>query len=98
MPDCVCTIPKSQGSEYPAVVIQLLTQQYAMLQPNQVYPGLICGTQLVVLVGQKNALAMAVNHHRGRRRHMNLEKCLFPPGCRRSPSPPAADWASVVGP
>lgn len=76
VPAYACTIHKSQGSEYPAVVIPLLTQHYAMLQRNLVYTGLTRGKQLVVLVGQKKALAMAVKNHLGRRRYTRLEACL----------------------
>ena len=76
VPAYACTIHKSQGSEYPAVVIPLLTQHYAMLQRNLVYTGLTRGKQLVVLVGQKKALAMAVKNHRGRRRYTRLQGLL----------------------
>ncbi|MCP9820957.1 ATP-dependent RecD-like DNA helicase [Synechococcus sp. Cruz-9H2] len=72
VPAYACTIHKSQGSEYPAVVIPLLTQHYAMLQRNLVYTGITRGKQLVVLVGQKKALAMAVKNHLGRRRYTKL--------------------------
>ncbi len=51
VPAYACTIHKSQGSEYPAVVIPLLTQHYAMLQLTLVYTGLTRGKQLVVLAG-----------------------------------------------
>ncbi|KDU97509.1 recombinase RecD, partial [Komagataeibacter rhaeticus AF1] len=51
------TIHKSQGSEYPAVVIPLVTQHYAMLARNLLYTGVTRGRKLVVLVGQKKALA-----------------------------------------
>ena len=78
MPAYACTIHKSQGSEYPAVVIPLLTQHYAMLQRNLVYTGLTRGKRLVVLVGQKKALAMAVKNHLGRRRHTKLAEWLSP--------------------
>ena len=54
------TIHKSQGSEYPAVVIPLTTQHYPMLQRNLVYTGVTRGKRLVVLVGQLKALAIAV--------------------------------------
>jgi exodeoxyribonuclease V alpha subunit len=74
-----CTIHKSQGSEYPAVVIPLLTQHYAMLQRNLIYTGLTRGKRLVVVVGQKKALAMAVKNHLGRRRHTKLAEWLRPP-------------------
>ena len=76
VPAYACTIHKSQGSEYPAVVIPLLTQHYAMLQRNLVYTGLTRGKQLVVLVGQKKALAMAVKNHLGRSRHTKLAEWL----------------------
>ncbi|MEI6110234.1 MAG: ATP-dependent RecD-like DNA helicase [Cyanobium sp. ELA712] len=78
VPAYACTIHKSQGSEYPAVVIPLLTQHYAMLQRNLVYTGLTRGKQLVVLVGQKKALAMAVKNHLGRRRYTKLAERLLP--------------------
>jgi exodeoxyribonuclease V alpha subunit len=78
LPAYACTIHKSQGSEYPAVVIPLLTQHYAMLQRNLVYTGLTRGKQLVVLVGQKKALAMAVKNHLGRRRYTKLAEWLLP--------------------
>lgn len=54
------TIHKSQGSEYPAVVIPVATQHYMMLARNLLYTGVTRGKRLVVLVGQKRALAMAV--------------------------------------
>jgi exodeoxyribonuclease V alpha subunit len=53
------TIHKSQGSEYPAVVIPLTMQHYPMLQRNLVYTGVTRGKRLVVLVGQRKALAIA---------------------------------------
>ena len=54
------TIHKSQGSEYPAVVIPLVTQHYMMLKRNLVYTGVTRGKKLVVMIGQKKALAIAV--------------------------------------
>jgi exodeoxyribonuclease V alpha subunit len=47
------TVHKSQGSEYPAVVIPVMTQHYAMLQRNLLYTDVTRGKKLVVLVGQK---------------------------------------------
>ena len=61
------TIHKSQGSEYPAVVIPLSTQHYPMLQRNLVYTGVTRGKRLVVLIGQRKALAIAVKGSRARR-------------------------------
>ena len=74
------TIHKSQGSEYPAVVIPILTQHYTMLQRNLVYTGITRGKRLVVLVGQKKAVAIAVRNSRGRRRWSKLRELLLPPG------------------
>ena len=68
------TIHKSQGSEYPAVVIPLTTQHYAMLQRNLLYTGVTRGKQLVVLVGQRRALAIAVRNGSARRRWSKLER------------------------
>ena len=54
------TIHKSQGSEYPVVIIPVSTQHYMMLNRNLIYTGITRGKQLVVLVGQTRALAIAV--------------------------------------
>jgi exodeoxyribonuclease V alpha subunit len=70
------TIHKSQGSEYPAVVIPLTTQHYPMLQRNLVYTGVTRGKRLVILVGQRKALAIAVKGARARRRWSKLRGWL----------------------
>ena len=70
------TIHKSQGSEYPAVVIPVLTQHYAMLKRNLLYTGLTRGKRLVVLVGQRKAVAIAVRGAHERRRWSKLEELL----------------------
>ena len=70
------TIHKSQGSEYPAVVIPVMTQHYAMLQRNLIYTGVTRGKKLVVLVGQKKAVAIAVKNVSGRRRWSKLDEWL----------------------
>jgi exodeoxyribonuclease V alpha subunit len=70
------TIHKAQGSEYPAVVIPIVTQHYAMLRRNLLYTGLTRGKRLVVLVGQRKAVAIAVRGVRGRRRWSKLEELL----------------------
>jgi exodeoxyribonuclease V alpha subunit len=72
----VTTIHKSQGSEYPAVVIPLTTQHYPMLQKK---PGLHrrdAGKLLVVLARQRKALAIAVKGAQTRRRWSTLRKGL----------------------
>jgi exodeoxyribonuclease V alpha subunit len=70
------TIHKAQGSEYPAVVIPLTTQHYAMLARNLLYTGVTRGKRLVVLVGQRRALAIAVKNQGGRRRWSKLHERL----------------------
>jgi exodeoxyribonuclease V alpha subunit len=70
------TIHKSQGSEYPAVVIPVLTQHYVMLQRNLLYTGITRGKRLVVLVGQRKAVAIAVKNVSGRRRWSKLDEWL----------------------
>src|SRR5436853_634270 len=72
VPAYAATIHKSQGSEYPAVIIQVLTQHYPMLQRNLLYTGVTRGKRLVVLVGQKKAVAIAVRNVSGRRRWSKL--------------------------
>jgi exodeoxyribonuclease V alpha subunit len=72
------TIHKAQGSEYPAVVIPLTTQHYAMLARNLLYTGVTRGKRLVVLVGQRRALAIAVKNANGRRRWSKLREWLTP--------------------
>jgi exodeoxyribonuclease V alpha subunit len=56
------TVHKSQGSEYPAVVIPLHTQHYVMLQRSLLYTAVTRGKRLVVLVGTKRALRIAVRN------------------------------------
>ena len=78
VPAYATTIHKSQGSEYPAVVIPVLTQHYVMLQRNLLYTGVTRGRRLVVLVGQRRALAIAVKTAAGRRRWSKLGEWLLP--------------------
>src|ERR1700710_2783915 len=70
------TIHKAQGSEYPAVVIPLMTQHYVMLARNLLYTGVTRGKRLVVLVGQRKALAMAIRNVGSRRRWSRLRAWL----------------------
>jgi exodeoxyribonuclease V alpha subunit len=76
VPAYAATIHKSQGSEYPAVIIPVLTQHYVMLQRNLLYTGVTRGKRLVVLVGQKQAVAIAVKNASGRRRWSKLNEWL----------------------
>lgn len=70
------TIHKSQGSEYPAVVISLLREHSIMLQRNLLYTAITRGRRLVVLVGDKRAIAMAVRNAESRRRFSRLKERL----------------------
>jgi len=70
------TIHKSQGSEFPAVVIPLATQHYMLLQRNLIYTGITRGKRLVVLVGQRKALGIAVRNDRPQRRYSGLPASL----------------------
>ena len=78
VPADAATIHKSQGSVYPAVVIPALMQHFTMLQRNLLYTGVTRGKKLVVLVGQKKAVAMAVRNVSGRRRWSKLNEWLAP--------------------
>ena len=77
VPAYAATIHKSQGSEYPAVIIPVMTQHYTMLQRNLLYTGVTRGKRLVVLVGQKKAVAIAVKNVSGRRRWSKLKEWLI---------------------
>src|SRR4051812_24743717 len=70
------TVHKAQGSEYPAVVIPVTTQHYPMLQRNLLYTGVTRGRQLVVLVAQPKAVAIAIKGQHERRRWSKLKEWL----------------------
>jgi exodeoxyribonuclease V alpha subunit len=75
----VLSIHKSQGSEYPCVVIPLHTQHFVMLQRNLLYTAVTRGKRLVVLVGTKKALGLAVRRQDTRRRCTALRRRLAAP-------------------
>ena len=70
------SIHKSQGSEFPVVVIPLLTHHYLMLQRNLIYTAVTRAKELVVLIGSKKAIAMAVKNNRIIQRNTNLASRL----------------------
>ena len=70
------TIHKSQGSEFAAVVIPVLTQHFKMLYRNLIYTGLTRAKKLAVLVGTRKALAMAIRQQDTSKRQTALEKLL----------------------
>ena len=66
------SVHKSQGAEYPAVLMPLLTQHYVMLQRNLLYTAITRAKQLVVLVGTRRAIAIAAHNDKVRKRHSGL--------------------------
>ncbi len=71
------SVHKSQGSEFPAVVMPLVTGHYLLLQRNLLYTGVTRGKRLVVLVGQARALGLAVRNGDARRRYGGLRERLI---------------------
>jgi exodeoxyribonuclease V alpha subunit len=70
------SVHKSQGSEYPAVVIPVLPQHYILLQRNLIYTAVTRGRNLVVMVGTLNALAMGIHNNKTQRRFTYLRQRL----------------------
>lgn len=77
-PAYAISIHKSQGSEYPAVVIPIMMQHYVLLQRNLIYTGATRGKKLVILVGESRALHMAVKNNKTRKRFTRLAERLAP--------------------
>jgi exodeoxyribonuclease V alpha subunit len=70
------TIHKSQGSEFPAVVIPVAMQHFMLLQRNLIYTGITRAKQLLVVVGQRKALGLAVRNDQSRKRYSGLLSSL----------------------
>jgi exodeoxyribonuclease V alpha subunit len=70
------SVHKSQGSEYPAVVIPVVTQHYVLLQRNLIYTAVTRGRNLVVMVGTRKAFAMGVNNDKTQKRFTYLKHRL----------------------
>jgi len=70
------SVHKSQGSEYPAVIIPILIQHYMLLQRNLIYTAVTRGKKLVILVGTRKALAIGIRNDKTLKRHTLLEKRL----------------------
>ena len=73
------SVHKSQGSEYPVVVMPVLTQHYILLQRNLLYTGITRGKRLVVLVGTKKAVAIAIRNNKPQKRYTLLRERLLHP-------------------
>jgi exodeoxyribonuclease V alpha subunit len=76
VPAYAISIHKSQGSEYPVVVIPILTQHFILLQRNLVYTAITRGKKLVVLVGTVKALSIAVRNNKTQKRFTMLKRRL----------------------
>jgi exodeoxyribonuclease V alpha subunit len=68
------SVHKSQGSEYPAIIVPLMTQHYIMLQRNLLYTAMTRGKKLVILIGTRKAFAIALNNDKPRKRFSGLMK------------------------
>jgi len=77
VPAYAVSVHKSQGSEYPAVIIPIVTQHYILLQRNLIYTAVTRGKNLVVIVGSKKAMAMGVNNNKTQLRHTRLRQRLI---------------------
>ncbi|MFQ5456657.1 MAG: ATP-dependent RecD-like DNA helicase [Nitrospirota bacterium] len=71
------SVHKSQGSEYPAVILPLITQHYIMLQRNLLYTAVTRAKRLVVIVGTKKALAIAIRNNKVLKRYTGLRDRLL---------------------
>jgi len=70
------SVHKSQGSEYPAVIIPILIQHYMLLQRNLIYTAVTRGRNLVVMVGTRKALAIGINNNKTQKRYTYLKHRL----------------------
>ena len=70
------TIHKSQGSEYPAIIVPITMQSYLMLKRNLIYTAVTRGKKLVIVIGQKKALSMAIKDTKSSNRYSKLKDWL----------------------
>lgn len=73
------SVHKSQGSEYPVIVMPVLTQHFMLLQRNLLYTGITRGKELVIVVGTKKALAIAIKNDKPQKRYTLLRERLASP-------------------
>jgi exodeoxyribonuclease V alpha subunit len=67
------SVHKSQGAEYPCIVMPVATQHYLMLQRNLLYTAVTRAKKLVILVGTRKALAIAIKNNKVAQRHTALD-------------------------
>ena len=76
VPAFAISVHKSQGNEYPCVIVPVLTQHFVLLQRNLLYTAITRGKKLVILVGSAKALAIAVRNDKTATRHSRLRERL----------------------
>ena len=76
IPAYAISVHKSQGSEYPAVIVPVSTQHYLLLQRNLLYTAITRAKKLVVLIGTRKALAMAIRNNKPQQRFTFLAERL----------------------
>ena len=76
VPAYAISVHKSQGSEYPAVIIPIVTQHYILLQRNLIYTAVTRGKKLVIVVGSRQAMAIGINNNKTRQRYTRLRHRL----------------------
>jgi len=69
-------VHKSQGSEYPVIIMPILTQHYMLLQRNLLYTAVTRGKKLVILIGTKKALGIALRNNKPQERYTKLKERL----------------------
>jgi exodeoxyribonuclease V alpha subunit len=76
LPAYAISVHKSQGNEYPCVIVPLLTQHFVLLQRNLLYTAITRGKKLVILVGSKKALTIAIRNNKTAGRYSRLRERL----------------------
>lgn len=91
------TIHKSQGSEYPIVVMPVLMTHYVMLQRNLIYTGITRAKKICVLIGSKKALSFAIRNMSVLKRNSKLKKRLNPELAKKTATPSFISYAPDNG-
>ena len=91
------TIHKSQGSEYPIVVMPVLMTHYVMLQRNLIYTGITRAKKICVLIGSKKALSFAIRNMSVLKRNSKLKERLNPELAKKTATPSFISYAPDNG-
>ena len=78
VPAYAVSVHKSQGSEYPVVIVPIVTQHYILLQRNLIYTAVTRGKKLVIIVGTRKAMAIGINNNKTLQRYTRLRRRLRP--------------------